>query len=88
MNEDGEVKRCVHEGWEIRICLDPANNDGQASGHADLWLEGEHRCRIALSSGRYADMGSACDVLERKARDWVDAWRTRDHAGDADLADL
>ena len=87
MDEDGEVKRFDYEGWEIRICLSAALLDGQAAGHADLLRDGEHKCRVALS-GRYPDAASASDALERKAKAWVDDWRSRDHTGDTGFADV
>jgi hypothetical protein len=89
MDEDGEVKRFVYEGWEVRICLTVVN-DGheiQAGGHADLWRDEVHKCRVALS-GRFADEAETCDALERKARDWVDDWHSRDHTGQTGFADL
>ena len=87
MNDDGEVKRLVHEGWEIRICLDAVMNEAQSAGHADLWRGGEHKCRIALTS-RFVDAAGACDTLERKAKEWVDDWNSRDHSGDTGFARL
>lgn len=86
MEEDGEVRRFVYQGWEIRICLTPSVGD-HAGGHADLWRDAVHKCRVALS-GRYADEVQACDALERKARAWVDDWHSRDHTGQTDFADL
>ncbi|OUL98427.1 hypothetical protein [Variovorax sp. JS1663] len=87
MDEDGEVKRFVYDDWDIRICLDAATADGQTSGHADLLLGGEHKCRISLS-GRFAGADGACDTLERKARGWVDDWKSREHSGDTHFAAL
>jgi hypothetical protein len=87
MNEAGEVKRLVYEAWEIRVCLDGAVSDGQASGHADLWRDDEHKCRVALS-GHFQDAASACDALERKAKAWVDDWKTRDRSGDSAFVSL
>ncbi|MEJ7685901.1 MAG: hypothetical protein WKG52_02240 [Variovorax sp.] len=87
MDEDGEVERFVHEGWEIRISVAAAPTEGQTSGHADLWRDGVHRCRIALS-GRFPDVGGACDALERKAKAWVDEWTLRPHNGDTGFASL
>jgi hypothetical protein len=86
MNEDGEVKRFVYADWEIRVSLS-ALADGHTAGHADLWREGEHLCRVALS-GRFVDEAQACDALERKARDWVDDWRSRDHTGNTGFVSL
>ncbi|RST53262.1 hypothetical protein [Variovorax sp. MHTC-1] len=87
MNEDGEVKRFVYADWEIRVCLSALGADGQTAGHADLWREGAHLCRVALS-GRFADEAQACDALERKARDWVDDWSSRDHTGNTGFVSL
>lgn len=86
MSEDGEVKRFVYADWEIRVSLS-ALADGQTAGHADLWREGAHLCRVALS-GRFADEAQACDALERKARDWVDDWSSRDHTGNTGFGSL
>ncbi|VTU17209.1 hypothetical protein SRS16CHR_01971 [Variovorax sp. SRS16] len=87
MDEDDEVKRIEHEGWEIRICLTAQPSEGQLAGHADLWRDGVHSCRIALS-GHFPDAASACDALERKARDWISDWAARDHTGDTGFASL
>ncbi|MDR6854789.1 hypothetical protein [Variovorax guangxiensis] len=87
MNDDGEVKRFVYEAWEVRVCLDSMVIEGQASGHADLWCDGEHKCRVALT-GRFQDRESACDALERKAKAWVDDWKARDHSGETGFANL
>jgi hypothetical protein len=85
MNDDGEVKRFVYEAWEIRICLEALAFEGQASGHADLSRDGEHKCRVALT-GRFQNAGSACDALERKAKAWVDDWKVRDGSGENGFA--
>jgi len=87
MNDDGEVKRFVYEAWEVRVCLEAVATEGQASGHADLWRDGEHKCRVALT-GRFQDAESACDALERKAKAWVDEWSGRDHSGETSFASL
>jgi hypothetical protein len=87
MKEDDEVKRLEHEGWEISICLTSAPAEGQLAGHADLWRNGIHSCRIALS-GRFPDAASACDALEIKAKDWVSDWAARDHSGSSGFASL
>ncbi|RZL92515.1 MAG: hypothetical protein EOP82_09990 [Variovorax sp.] len=87
MDEDGEVKRFAYEGWEICICLTEATAEGQAAGHADLSRDGDHKCRVALS-GRFPDAESACDALERKARNWVDEWNSRDHSGNTSFVNL
>lgn len=87
MNEDDEVKRLRHDGWEIRICLTPAPVEGQLAGHADLWRDGVHSCRIALS-GRFPDAESACGALEHKAKDWISEWAARDHTGHSGFASL
>ena len=87
MDEDGEVKRVVYDDWEIRISLDATMLDGQAAGHADLWLGDEHKCRIALS-GRFVDPATACDTLEGKAKAWIGAWKVRLHSGDTGYAEL
>lgn len=87
MNEDGEVKRFVYADWEIRVCLSVLGADGQTAGHADLWREGSHLCRVALS-GRFADEAQACEALERKAKDWADDWNARDHTGDTGFVSL
>jgi hypothetical protein len=87
MNDDGEVKRFVYEAWEIRVSLNAVATEGQASGHADLWRDGEHQCRIALT-GRFQDAAGACEALERKAMAWVDDWKARDHSGATGFADL
>ena len=87
MKEDGEVKRFVYEAWDISICLEALAFEGQASGHADLWRDGEHKCRVALT-GRFEDAARACDALERKAMAWVDEWKARDHSGETGFASL
>lgn len=87
MNDDGEVKRFVYEAWEVRVCLEATAAEGQSSGHADLWRDGEHRCRVALT-GRFPDAASACDALERKAKSWVDEWNSRDHTGETGFASM
>ena len=87
MNDDGEVRRFVYEAWEVRVCLEAAATEGQASGHADLWRDGEHKCRVALT-GRFQDAESACDALERKAKAWVDEWSGRDHSGETSFTSL
>jgi hypothetical protein len=87
MKEDGEVKRFVYADWEIRVSLSAVGVDGQTAGHADLWREGAHLCRVALS-GRFADEVQACEALERKARDWADDWNARDHTGDTGFVSL
>jgi hypothetical protein len=87
MDEDGEVKRFVYEGWEIRISLTAAPADGQVAGHADLWRRGIHKCRIALS-GRFPDDASACGAPERKAKDWIDDWTSRDHTGNSGFSEV
>ena len=88
MDEDGEVKRFVYDGWDIRICLGTtAMVDGQTTGHADLSLAGEQKCRISLS-GRFIDADAACAALEQKARDWADEWKAREHSGDTDFVAL
>ncbi|MBT2321481.1 hypothetical protein J7E62_03790 [Variovorax paradoxus] len=87
MDQDGEVKRFVHAGWEISVCLSVMGADGQAAGHADLWRDGAYLCRVALS-GRFADEMQACEALEHKARDWVDDWNSRDHSGDTGFASI
>lgn len=87
MDEDGEVRRFAYDGWDIRISVDATMLDGQAAGHADLWLGGEHKCRIALS-GRFVDPATACDALAGKAKAWIDDWKVRLHSGDTGFAEL
>jgi hypothetical protein len=87
MNDDGEVKRFVYEAWEVRVHLNAVAVEEQAWGHADLWRDGEHKCRVALS-GRFEDAASAYDALERKAKAWVDDWKVRDHSGETGFASL
>ncbi|MEJ8816147.1 hypothetical protein WKW77_34210 [Variovorax ureilyticus] len=78
MKEPGEIKCLDYSGWEIRISLDGLTSEGHRTGHADLWRDGEHRCRIALS-GHAVDPS---DKLEQKAKLWIDDWKAVDHAGD------
>lgn len=87
MDENGEARRVTHLGWEIRISLSPARTEAQMAGHADLWRDGVHRCRIALS-GHFPSADSACDALERKSHDWIADWNTRKHSGDTGFSDL
>jgi len=82
MKEAGQIKCLVHLGWEIRICLDGLTSGGQTACHADLWRDGEHRCRIALT-GRTVDPGNK---LEQKAKRWIDDWTAHDHSGNTGLA--
>ncbi|WP_077002930.1 hypothetical protein [Variovorax sp. KK3] len=87
MDDDREVKRFGYEGWDIRICLDgPVAGDGQLSAQAELSLAGAGKCRISLS-GRI-DIDTACDTLERKAKAWVDDWKSREHSGGTHFAEL
>jgi len=81
MQKNGEVKRFVYEAWEICISLEATAFEQQASGHADLWHGGEHKCRVALS-GHFKDDASACNALERKAKAWIDDRLTRDGSGE------
>ncbi|MGK6307906.1 hypothetical protein [Variovorax sp. DT-64] len=87
MDDDGEVKRFMYEAWEVRVYLNGVALEEQAWGHADLWRDGEHKCRVALS-GRFEDAASALDALERKAKAWVDDWKVRDHSGETGFASL
>jgi len=85
MHKNGEVKRFVYEAWEICISLDSIAFEAQASGHADLWHEGEHKCRVALTC-HFKDAASACDALERKAKAWINDRLARNGSGETGFA--
>lgn len=75
----------VHRDWIVRVEIEPA---GEAfSGHADLYWQGHHKCRVALSTSRL-DPTSARLALCAKARDFVDGWIARPHAGDSGFSEV
>lgn len=74
-----------YRGWLVRI-----ETTGSAevwSGHAELYLNGDHKCRLALSTNR-KDSSSACWALDSKARNFIDDWTTRPRTGDTTFQDL
>jgi hypothetical protein len=73
-----EVKRFDHQGWSVRILLTALASDGFVAGHADLYQDEAHKCRIALASQQY-DQAGAIVVLEEKASTFIADWDDRDH---------
>lgn len=58
-------------GWQVHIEM-TASGDA-FSGHANLFLGGQPKCRLILASGRI-DQPSARLALETKARRYIDDW--------------
>jgi hypothetical protein len=82
-----EAKRFDHEGWSVRIFLTGAGLNGFVAGHADLYQDEAHKCRIALASQQY-DQAGAIVVLEERATTFIADWDGRDHTGDTGTAEL
>ena len=72
MDADGEFEaKCFdHEGWSVRILLTAAGLNGFVFGHADLYQDEAHKCRIALAGQQY-DQAGAIVVLEEKATAFI-----------------
>ena len=74
-----------YRDWLVRV---ETTGAGEAfSGHADLYLQSEHLCRVVLSTSRL-DRPSAHAALCTKARVFIDEWALRDHTGNTDFQDL
>jgi hypothetical protein len=89
MTMDAERNDTVeYRGWEVRVLVQ-AGSDGSAgfAGHAELWLNGNHKCRIVLASSRPA-MADARSALETKAHAFIDDWITRAHTGTTMFGEL
>jgi hypothetical protein len=82
-----EVKRFDRGGWSVRILLTGAGSNGFVAGHADLYRDEAHKCRIALASQQY-DQARAIVVLEEKVSAFIADWNGREHAGDTGLTEL
>lgn len=86
MNMDTErIDTIEYRGWEIRLVI--GANDVDFGGHAELWLNGDHKCRIVLSSSRTAEV-DARSALEDKARTYIDDWIARSHTGTTMFGEL
>lgn len=71
--------------WVVRVEITSA---GEAfSAHADLFWEGQHKCRMALSSSRL-DERAARLALCAKARGFIDDWMSRTHIGETGFLEL
>lgn len=86
-SDEFEAKRFDHEGWTVRILLTGIGLNGFVAGHADLYLDETHKCRIALASQQH-DQAGAIVVLEEKATAFIADWSGRDHTGDTGFSEL
>jgi len=82
------IDTAEYRGWEVRLAIGDAD-DGVAGfgGHAELWLNGDHKCRIVLASSRTVE-ADARYALEAKARAFIDEWITRSHTGTTMFGEL
>jgi hypothetical protein len=74
-----------YRGW--RVTMETGAAQEMFSGHADLFCNGEHKCRLVLATPR-ADGVSARWALDSKARNYIDSWAERVHTGDTGLQEL
>jgi len=74
-----------YRGWHVQLEL--TSNDSTFSGHANLSLEGEQKCRLVLATRR-ADRSTARWALDSKARDYIDDWTSKRHTGSTDFGEL
>ena len=71
--------------WLVSIEITCA---GEAlSGHADLFWEGQQKCRVVLSSLRLNEAETRL-ALGTKARAFIDDWMSREHTGDTAFSKL
>ena len=71
----------------VRILLTGVGLNGFVSGHADLYQDEAHKCRIALASQQH-DQAGAIVALEEKATVFIADWDGRDHTGDTGPVEL
>jgi hypothetical protein len=76
MSRNAAVHRFEYDGWDVVIELDGSNLEGVSSGHADLHLKNDRKCRIALA-GKYKDASSAVASLSDRSRAFIDEWGIR-----------
>jgi hypothetical protein len=88
MTMDAErIDTVEYRGWEIRRAVGVGEGGAGFAGHAELWLNGDHKCRIALASSRPVEADARC-ALEAKARAFIDDWITRSHTGTTAFGEL
>jgi hypothetical protein len=86
-----ETRTAAHRfdylGWRVTVRLEGITDKGIVTGHADLKLGDQPKCRISLA-GVHHDGSSAISSLSRMARAFVDDWHERDHTGKTDFLAL
>jgi len=86
MTMDAErIDTVEYRGWEIRLLV--AQGGDAYSGHAELWLNGDHKCRVVLASNRTSE-AQARSALEHKSNTFIDEWITRSHTGTTMFGEL
>ena len=75
-----------YEGWRVDLVCDGVRRESTSS-HADLFFDGVHKCRIAVS-GQRLDEAAARESLSRRARAFIDDWRLQRHSGNTGFASL
>lgn len=74
-----------YRGWLVR--LEITGSGEVITGRADLHYDGHYKCRMALASPHHG-VASARAALEAKAKDFIDEWASRSHAGESGFQDL
>ena len=74
-----------YRGWHVQLKL--TDDDSTVSGHANLSLDGEQKCRLVLATSR-VDWVTARWALDSKARDYIDDWTSKRHTGNTDFGEL
>ena len=74
-----------YRGWHVHI--EVTGVEPSFSGRANLFLDGEHKCRLVLATCR-ADRVAARWALDSKARDYIDDWHAKRHTGNTGNTDF
>jgi len=75
----------VYRGWEVRLQL--ACSGANFAGHAELWLNGDHKRRVVLVNSRDSD-AAARQALKLKAQRTIDEWIANPHTGTTTFGEL
>ena len=72
---------------EWLVSVEITSGGEASSGHAVLFLQGQQKCRVVLTSLRLNETETRL-ALGTKARDFIDDWMSRDHTGDTEFSEL
>lgn len=83
---NGAIHRFAYDGWDVVVELDGVTHEGVVSGHADLQLKGEQKCRLALALN-HRDGASAIATLAQRSRAFIDDWDMKRGEGSSPFID-